>query len=59
MAGRDGRRGRVEEHRRGCGLEVQKEEEVVVVGAKVWPISSRVAGCRYRGARQTRIGAQP
>lgn len=36
-----------------------KEEEVVVVGAKVWSISSRVAGCRYRGARQTRIGAQP
>lgn len=48
----------MEGHRRGCGLEGRREE-AVVVGAMLWPISSRVAGCRYRGARQTRIGAQP
>lgn len=51
---RGGRRGRVEGHRRDCGLE---EEKVVVV--MVWPISSRVAGCRYRGGLQIRIVGQP
>lgn len=42
---------------RGCGLE--EEGQTVVVGAMLWSIASRVAGCRYGGALQTRIGAQP
>lgn len=52
----------MEGRRRGCELEGQQEEEEeedVVVCAMVWSISSRVVGCRYRGTRQTRIGAQP
>lgn len=52
-------RGRVEGHRGACRLEGKEVVLAVVEGVKVWLISSRVAGCRYRGARQTRVGAQP
>lgn len=52
---RDGRTGRVGARRRGWGL----EEEKMVVRAMLSRIASRIAGCRYRGAPQTRIGARP